>query len=138
MHSEVMIYPMRQEMIEAGFEEMRTAEEVDKKLGQLKGTALVFVNSVCGCAGGAARPGVRIALSKAAKKPDHLLSVFAGQDTEATEKARTYFTGYQPSSPSMALLKDGKIMQMIAREQIQGRRPEELASDIQKLLESHC
>ncbi|QQE74847.1 BrxA/BrxB family bacilliredoxin [Brevibacillus composti] len=113
-----VIQPMRDELTRVGFTELKTPEEVEKALSELKGTALVVVNSVCGCAAGLARPAVAHSLNHA-KKPDHLYTVFAGQDKEATAKAREYFEGYPPSSPSFALMKDGKIMTMIERHQIE-------------------
>ena len=105
----------------AGYKELKTPEEVEEALEQ-KGTTLVMINSVCGCAGGIARPAAAHALHYD-KRPDHLVTVFAGQDKEATEKARSYFTGYPPSSPSFALLKDGKIISMVERHQIEGYDP---------------
>jgi len=123
------VQQMRDELIRAGFTELRTAEEVEKALPTAKGTTLVFVNSVCGCAGGIARPGVALALKNGAR-PDNLYTVFAGQDKEATAKAREYFQGYPPSSPSMAVLKDGKIVSMIPRSEIEGTSPEAVARKV--------
>lgn len=113
-----VIQPMRDELTRNGFKELRTAEEVEQTLPNLKGLALVVVNSVCGCAAGLARPAVVHSLNHE-KKPDHLYTVFAGQDKEATAKAREYFEGYAPSSPSFAIMKDGKIVTMVERHQIE-------------------
>ncbi|UFJ40910.1 BrxA/BrxB family bacilliredoxin [Brevibacillus humidisoli] len=113
-----VIQPMRDELTRVGFQELRTPEEVEEAFANAKGTALVVVNSVCGCAAGLARPAVAHSMRNE-KKPDHLYTVFAGQDKEATAKAREYFEGYPPSSPSFALLKDGKLVTMIERHQIE-------------------
>jgi putative YphP/YqiW family bacilliredoxin len=126
----------RQEISQAGYKELRTPEEVDEALNK-EGTALVMVNSVCGCAGGVARPAAAYA-ANVFTKPDQLLTVFAGQDKEATERARDYFTGYPPSSPSFALLKDGKIVTMVERHDIEGFQPHEVASRLEQLLEETC
>lgn len=126
----------RQEITAAGYEELTTPDEVEAALSQ-KGTTLVMVNSVCGCAGGIARPAAAHALHYD-KRPDHLVTVFAGQDKEATEKARSYFTGYPPSSPSFALVKDGKICSMIERHQIEGYDPMTVVSKLQQLFEDYC
>jgi len=132
-----MIQPMRDELTSIGFRELRTPEEVEEHLPNAKGTALVFVNSVCGCAGGLARPAVRLALQHEVK-PDHLFTVFAGQDKEATAKAREYFAPYPPSSPSMALMKDGELVHFIERHQIEYRTVEEIAADLIAAFEEHC
>jgi putative YphP/YqiW family bacilliredoxin len=137
MYPEDLLQPMRAELTQIGFQELRTPEEVDKTLPE-KGTTLVFVNSICGCAARMARPAVRHALQQAPAKPDHLTTVFAGQDKDATEKARGYFTGYPPSSPSIALLKDGQIVWMLERWQIEGRPPQEISRDLQSAFEEHC
>lgn len=126
----------RQEIKAAGFEELRTPEEVDAALSR-KGTTLVMINSVCGCAGGIARPAAMHALHYD-KRPDHLVTVFAGQDKEATERARSYFTGYPPSSPSFALLRDGKICTMIERHEIEGYSPVEVIQKLQDAFEKYC
>src|SRR6202011_5120066 len=112
--------PMREELTSIGFREMRTPEEVDLALKQEKGTVLVVVNSICGCAAGRARPAVAKALTHKVR-PETLTTVFAGQDREATDRARSYFTGYAPSSPSIALMRDGKIVFMLERREIEGR-----------------
>lgn len=123
------VQQMRDELTREGFAELRTAEEVEKTLPAAQGTTLVFVNSVCGCAGGIARPGVALALRNGVK-PDNLYTVFAGQDKEATAKAREYFEGYPPSSPSMAVMKNGKIVSMIPRSEIEGMNPEIVARKV--------
>ncbi|WHY90437.1 BrxA/BrxB family bacilliredoxin [Neobacillus cucumis] len=126
----------REEIVSAGYQELKTPEEVEQALEQ-KGTTLVMINSVCGCAGGIARPAAAHSLHYD-KRPDHLVTVFAGQDKEATEKARSYFTGYPPSSPSFALLKDGKIITMIERHQIEGFDPMNVVGKLQKEFDQHC
>lgn len=126
----------REEMTAAGFEELKTPEEVDQVL-QEKGTTLVAVNSVCGCAGGVARPAAAY-IYNYDKKPDRYVTVFAGQDKEATERARSYFTGYPPSSPSFALVKDGKIIKMVERYEIEGHEPIQVAQKLQDLLDEYC
>nr|WP_263325804.1 BrxA/BrxB family bacilliredoxin [Neobacillus sp. Marseille-Q6967] len=126
----------RQEIVAAGYQELKTPEEVEQALEQ-KGTTLVMINSVCGCAGGIARPAAEHALHYD-KRPDRLVTVFAGQDKEATEKARSYFTGYPPSSPSFALLKDGQIISMVERHQIEGHDPAAVVARLQKEFEEHC
>ncbi|MGG0716574.1 BrxA/BrxB family bacilliredoxin [Robertmurraya massiliosenegalensis] len=126
----------RQEIVAAGYKELSTPEEVDETLQQ-KGTTLVMVNSVCGCAGGIARPAAMHSLHYD-KRPDKLVTVFAGQDKEATEKARSYFTGYPPSSPSFALLKDGKIVTMIERHDIEGHGPMDVVQKLQDAFEQYC
>jgi putative YphP/YqiW family bacilliredoxin len=137
MYDERFVTPMRQELTQLGFREMRTADEVDKMLESAKGTALVVVNSVCGCSARMARPAVRIALENPIK-PDALTTVFAGQDAEATERARGYFTGYPPSSPSISLMKDGKLVFMLERFQIEGRPAEEIAHDLVNAFNRYC
>ncbi len=126
----------REEIVEAGYKELTTTEAVDETLAQ-KGTTLVMINSVCGCAGGIARPAAKYSLQYN-KKPDQLVTVFAGQDKEATEKARSYFTGYAPSSPSFALLKDGKILTMIERHEIEGHEPIQVVEKLQQAFETYC
>jgi bacilliredoxin len=137
MYDERFVTPMRQELTQLGFSEMRTAAEVDETLQDVTGTALVVVNSVCGCSARMARPAVRIALENPVK-PDVLATVFAGQDAEATEKARSYFTGYAPSSPSISLMKDGKLVFMLERFQIEGRPAEEIAHDLVNAFNRYC
>lgn len=126
----------RQEIADAGYKELKTADEVEKAIEQ-KGTTLVMINSVCGCAGGIARPAAAHSLHYD-KRPDHLVTVFAGQDKEATETARSYFTGYPPSSPSFALLKDGKICTMIERHDIEGFEPMAVVQKLQAAFEEYC
>jgi putative YphP/YqiW family bacilliredoxin len=137
MYDERFVTPMRQELTSLGFQELRTAEEVDKTLKNAKGTTLVVVNSVCGCSARMARPAVRIAIENPLK-PNLLTTVFAGQDAEATERARSYFTGYAPSSPSISLLKDGKLVFMLERFQIEGRPAEEIAHDLVNAFNKYC
>ena len=137
MYDERFVTPMRQELTQLGIEELRTAAEVDAKLKQHRGTALVVVNSVCGCAARNARPAVAAALSNAIR-PDHLYTVFAGQDASATQQARSYFTGYAPSSPQIAMLKDGRIVFMLERFQIEGRSAGEIAADMKAAFDKHC
>ncbi len=127
----------RQEVRQLGFEELRTPEEVDAAVRR-PGTLLVFVNSMCGCSGGIARPAVALALRRARVRPDHLLTVFAGQDREATARMREYFVGQPPSSPSFALLRDGQLLAMLHRDDIQGRTPEMVAALLQELFERYC
>ncbi|WP_059171061.1 BrxA/BrxB family bacilliredoxin [Bacillus sp. FJAT-27445] len=126
----------RQEISAAGYTELKSPEEVDEALGR-EGTTLVMINSVCGCAGGIARPAAAHAVHYD-KRPDYLVTVFAGQDKEATEKARHYFTGYPPSSPSFALLKDGKICTMIERHDIEGFDPMNVIQKLQQSFDQYC
>lgn len=137
MYPEELLQPMRRELTQIGFEELRTPEQVDETLPQ-SGTTLVVVNSICGCAARMARPAVKIALENANSRPERLTTVFAGQDREATEQARGYFTGYPPSSPSIALLKDGQIVFMLERWQIEGRSAPEIAEDLKGAFAAHC
>jgi len=137
MYPEEMIYPMREELTGLGFREMKTPEEVDVALAQSKDTVLVVVNSICGCAAGRARPAVAIALQHHAR-PEVLATVFAGQDREATARARSYFTGYEPSSPSIALLREGKLVFILERRNIEGRDPYSIAEDLTKAFDRFC
>jgi putative YphP/YqiW family bacilliredoxin len=137
MYDERMITPMRQELTRHGVEEMKTPEQVDAKLKDAKGTTLVVVNSMCGCAARNARPAVVQALQHPAK-PEVLTTVFAGQDTAATARARQYFTGYAPSSPSIALMKDGKLVYMLERHQIESRSADAIARDLESAFEKYC
>lgn len=132
-----MVQPMRNELTSIGFEELRTPEEVEAKLPTAKGTALIVVNSVCGCAAGQCRPGVRKALEHEVT-PDHLFTVFAGQDKEATAQAREYFAPYPPSSPSIALMKDGKLVHFIERHSVEDRSAEQIAADLTAAFDRHC
>jgi len=136
-YDERFVAPMRQELTRLGVEEMRTAEEVDAKLRDAAGTTLVVVNSICGCAARNARPAVTVALQHG-KRPQRLTTVFAGQDMEATARARSYFTGYQPSSPQIALLKDGKVAFMLERHQIEGRGADAIARDLMDAFDAYC
>jgi putative YphP/YqiW family bacilliredoxin len=135
MYDERFLVPMRRDLTEVGFTELRTAGEVDEAL-QKPGTAMVLVNSVCGCSARMARPAARIAVGHDTK-PEHLFTVFAGQDAEATAQARSYFTGYPPSSPSMAIMRDGKLVWMLERWQIEGRPAEEIAEELIAAFEEH-
>ncbi|PLT27859.1 BrxA/BrxB family bacilliredoxin [Peribacillus deserti] len=126
----------RQEISAAGYTELKTPEEVESALNE-KGTTLVMVNSVCGCAGGIARPAAAHSIHFD-KRPDHLVTVFAGQDKEATEKARSFFTGYPPSSPSFALLKDGKLVKMVERHEIEGHEPMSVVNKLQSYFDEYC
>lgn len=138
MYDERLVAPMRQDLTSVGFQELRTANEVDGTLKDAKGTVLVMVNSVCGCAAGRARPGVKLALEKASIKPQRLATVFAGQDTEATARARSYFAGQPPTSPQVALLKDGHLVYLMQRHQIEGRDAPEIAQDLVEAFEKYC
>jgi putative YphP/YqiW family bacilliredoxin len=136
-YPEIMIRPMREDLTRLGVEELRTADAVDETIRNSKGTLMVVVNSICGCAAGKARPGVALALQNNVK-PDKVATVFAGADIEATERARSYFTGYGPSSPSIALLKDGELVYMLERYQIEGRDANQIAGELTQAFEKHC
>jgi putative YphP/YqiW family bacilliredoxin len=142
MYPEELVRPMRQELTRIGFHELRTPQEVDQVLGKPKGTTLVVVNSVCGCAAANARPAVVRALAGAgvrpSARPETLATVFAGQDREATERARSYFTGYPPSSPSIALLRDGRLVFMLERCDIEGRQADAIAQDLAGAFNRFC
>ncbi|MDQ3243513.1 MAG: BrxA/BrxB family bacilliredoxin [Gemmatimonadota bacterium] len=137
MYDERIVTPMRQELTKLGVQEMRTPDEVDAKLKDSKGSTLVVVNSVCGCAARNARPAVAKALQHAVK-PETLTTVFAGQDVQAVQRARSFFTGYPPSSPQIALLKDGKLVFMLERHQIEGRTSNEIADDLVGAFDRYC
>ena len=137
MYDERMVAPMRQELTRLGIEELRTAEQVDAKLKNAKGTTLVVVNSVCGCSARNARPAVATALQSDVR-PDATTTVFAGQDNAATARARSYFTGYAPSSPSIALLKDGRLVYMLERHQIESRSADAIAQDLTSAFAKYC
>src|SRR5688572_13027636 len=130
MYDERFITPMRPELTRLGVEEMRTPAEVDERLKDSKGTTLVVVNSMCGCAARNARPAVKIALDQSPARPDALTTVFAGQDADATARARSYFTGYPPSSPQIALFKERKLVFMLERKNIEGRAAQDIAADL--------
>lgn len=138
MYDERLVTPMRQDLTSVGFQELRTPEEVDATLQAAKGAVLVVVNSVCGCAAGRARPGVKLALQQAKSKPALLTTVFAGQDPDATARARGYFGGLPPTSPQVALLKDGQLVYLMQRHQIEGRDAPEIAGDLVAAFEKHC
>jgi len=136
-YPEEVIRPMREELTRLGVEELRTPEAVDKTLQNSQGTVMVIVNSICGCAAGKARPGVAMALQHDVR-PDRVATVFAGGDIEATERARSYFTGYPPSSPSIGILKEGKLVYMMERHQIEGREAPEIAHDLTNAFDQLC
>ena len=136
MYPEIMLIPMREELTRAGLKEARDASEVDTAVAQ-SGTTMLVVNSICGCAARNARPAIAMALQHATK-PDAVTTVFAGQDLDATERARGYFTGYRPSSPQIALLKDGKVVFMLERNRIEGRTSTEIAQDLVGAFDSYC
>ncbi len=136
-YPEMLVAPMRQDLSRIGFRELRTSQEVDDILSGSDGTVLVAVNSVCGCAAGAMRPAVAMAIRNE-HRPDMMTTVFAGQDLEATDRVREYFTGYPPSSPAVAILKDGELVYMMERHQIEGRHPVELAEELRAAFDEHC
>jgi putative YphP/YqiW family bacilliredoxin len=137
MYPEIMVIPMREELTRLGVEELKTASDVDSKLQAPQGTTLVIVNSICGCAAGRLRPAVRTALQNSSR-PDRSFSVFAGQDMEATERARSYFIGYPPSSPSLALFRDGKLIHMMQRSDIEHRDAADIANELKRVFDQHC
>ena len=137
MYPEFFVAPMREELTRLGVKELRTANDVDDAVTKTPGTLMVVVNSVCGCAAGKARPGVALALQHEAK-PDVVATVFAGADIEATERARGYFAGYPPSSPSIALLRDGKLLYMMERHQIENREAHVIAGDLTAAFDRFC
>lgn len=136
-YPEMMVAPMRQELVGIGFQELRDEEQVGQAIEAMEGTVLVAVNSVCGCAAGIFRPAVMMAL-QGEKQPDHKVTVFAGQDLEATAAARRHLVGYPPSSPSIALLKDGDVVFMLERFQIEGRSAPAIAEDLRAAFDQHC
>lgn len=136
-YSEMMIKPMRDDLTRIGFEETRTPEAVDTAIKNSTGTVLVVVNSVCGCAAGKARPGIARALQHGVQ-PDKKITVFAGADIDATAQARGYFTGYPPSSPSIGLMKDGKLVYMLERYQIEGRTADQIAAELTNAFDKFC
>jgi len=137
MYPEEIVLPMKEELTEYGFTELLTPEQVDEELSK-SGTTLVMVNSVCGCAAGSARPGVVMALMNSQKKPDHLTTSFAGFDIEAVKKLREHLLPYPPSSPSIALFKDGKLIHFIERHQIEGRPAQVIARNLINVFEEYC
>jgi putative YphP/YqiW family bacilliredoxin len=137
MYPEIMVIPMREELTRLGIEELRTPEAVDQALRAQSGTAMVIVNSICGCAAGRMRPAVRLALQNATH-PDRAFTVFAGQDMEATERARGYFAGQPPSSPSIAIMRDGQLVYMMPRRDIESREAPAIAADLKAALDKYC
>jgi putative YphP/YqiW family bacilliredoxin len=137
MYPEIMVIPMREELTRLGIEELRTPDAVDQALKNRPGTAMVVVNSICGCAAGRMRPAVRLALENSVR-PDHSFSVFAGQDNEATARARAYFTGYPPSSPSIAILRDGQVVYLMPRSDIERREAPAIAADLKAAFDKLC
>ncbi len=136
MYPEIMVIPMREELTRLGIKELLTPDDVDRAVAQ-PGTALVIVNSICGCAAGRMRPAVRMALQNASR-PDRAYSVFAGQEKEATDRARGYFTGYPPSSPSVAILRDGHLVYMMQRREIESREAPAIAADLKAAFDKLC
>ncbi len=136
-YPELMIRPMREELTRLGIEEARTPEAVDEAVSGTKGTLMVVVNSVCGCAAGKARPGIAMAL-KHATRPERAITVFAGADIMATERARGYFTGQRPTSPSVALIKDGQLVYLLQRHDIEGRDALAIAQELARAFDEHC
>ena len=138
MYPEELVKPMKADLTNVGFEELLTAEDVDNHLSDKEGTKLLVFNSVCGCAAGSARPGVIAAVKKSDKKPDELLTAFAGFDQEAVAKAREYTLPYPPSSPSIALFKDGELVHFVERHHIEGRPAEVIANHLEDVFEEYC
>ena len=136
-YHEMMVKPMREEVTRLGVSELRTVADVDAALGAGEGTAMVFVNSVCGCAAGGARPALALALTHTTR-PQHLYTVFAGQDLDATARVRSYFAEYQPSSPSLAILRDGEVVHFVHRHQIEGRSPQAVAAELTQAFDKYC
>jgi putative YphP/YqiW family bacilliredoxin len=137
MYPELMVCPMREELTRIGFHELRTEAEVDRAVTTQPGTTMIVVNSICGCAAGRMRPAVRMALQHGTR-PDHIYTVFAGQDAEATARARFYFAGFPPSSPSIAILRDGKLIYMMERRQIETREAPAIAADLVAAFDEFC
>jgi putative YphP/YqiW family bacilliredoxin len=137
MYPELMVIPMREELTRAGLKEARTAAEVDAAVAQ-PGTTLLVVNSICGCAAGKMRPGVRLALTNSAHQPDRKITVFAGQDREATDQARSYFEGNPPSSPAVAILRDGKLVYLMQRYIIEQSTAQQIAGELTRAFEGFC
>lgn len=138
MYPEELVAPMRTDLTTVGFKELKTPEAVDEELKDQKGTTLLVINSVCGCAAGAARPGVKWAVQNSEKKPDHLTTVFAGADVEAVAKARQYTLPYPPSSPSIALFKDGELVHFVERHHIEGRNAQMIGEHLVQVFEEFC
>jgi len=138
MYPEELVAPMRADLTEVGFNELKSAQEVTNHLENQKGTSLIVINSVCGCAAGSARPGVKLALDQSTKKPSHLATVFAGVDRDAVEKTREYTAPYPPSSPSIALFKDGELVHFVERHHIEGRTAEMIADHLVNVFDEYC
>lgn len=137
MYPEHLVAPMREDIVQGGFQELKSANEVESVLAE-KGTTLLFINSVCGCSARTARPGVKEAVWNSAKKPEHLVTVFAGVDQEATQKAREYTLPYPPSSPSIALFKDGELVHFVERHHIEGRSADMIAQHLEMVFDEFC
>ena len=137
-YPEIMIHGMRQELAQLGIEEAKTSEAVADAVANTDGTLMVVVNSVCGCAAGGVRPGIALALQNSEAKPDRAITVFAGADIDATDTAREYFSGYAPSSPSIGFLKDGKLVEMFERRDLEGRPPMVIAEALTEAFNKHC
>ncbi len=137
-YPEMMIQGMRQELAQIGIEETKTPEAVKDAVENTDGTVMVVVNSVCGCAAGGVRPGIAMALQNSDVKPDRAVTVFAGADIDATDVARNYFTGYAPSSPAIGIMKDGKLVQMFERRDLEGRQPQQIAQALVSAFQEHC
>lgn len=137
MYPEIMVAPMREELTRLGVQQLRTVEEVDRELANQSGTAMVIVNSICGCAAGRMRPAVRMALQHSAK-PNRLFTVFAGQDPAATERARSYFAPYPASSPSIAIFREGELVHMMERSDIEHRDSLDIAGELKRAFDQHC
>jgi putative YphP/YqiW family bacilliredoxin len=136
MYPELMVVPMREELTKAGIEEARTSADVDAAIAK-SGTTLLVVNSICGCAAGKMRPGVRLALQNATR-PDHAITVFAGQDREATDRARSYFQGHPPTSPAIAILRDGQLVYLMQRSAIESSTAPAIANELQRAFDTYC
>src|SRR3954447_11984495 len=137
-YPEMMIYGMRQELAQLGIEEAKTPEAVDEAVKNTDGTLMVVVNSVCGCAAGGVRPGIAMALNASENKPDRAITVFAGADIDATDKARDYFTGYAPSLPSIGLIKNGELVKLFERRDLEGRPPQVIAQELESAFQQYC
>ena len=138
MYPEQLVAPMRKDLTSVGFEELKTPEQVENVLNDAKGTVLLVINSVCGCAAGAARPGVKLAVERSSQKPSRLTTVFAGVDKEAVARAREFTMPYPPSSPAIALFKDGELVHFVERHHIEGRSAEMIAQHLQLAFEEYC
>ena len=137
-YPEMMIHGMRQELAQLGIEETKTPEAVKDAVENTDGTVMVIVNSVCGCAAGGVRPGIAMALQNSPNQPDKSITVFAGADIDATDVARDYFTDYRPSSPAIGFLKDGKLVQIFERKDLEGRHPMMIAQALMDAFNTHC